>query len=120
MRFREPPHDICIKNADPIELKAFTGLIKKIVELSSSKAHENDLENLLAKNNSTLSALNPASKKQVSLYELEYVLRLHPRITIYFILDYKRKNSINYSQQKRLSNHNLVSFHPRRVTGNWN
>lgn len=65
VRFCEPPHDLCIKKADPIQLKAFTSLIRKIVELSSSKGNENDLENLLAKSNSLLSALNPASKNQV-------------------------------------------------------
>ena len=65
MRFCEPQHDLCIKKADPIQLKAFISLIKKILELSSSKANENDLENLLSKNHSLLSALNPASQKQV-------------------------------------------------------
>ena len=66
MRFSEPAHDLCIKKADPIQLKAFISLVKKIVHLSSSKTDETELENLLGENSNLLSALNPASKKQVN------------------------------------------------------
>ena len=65
VRFCEPPHDLCIKKADPVQLKAFINLIKKIVELSLSKGNENDIEMLLSKHNSLLSSLNPATEKQV-------------------------------------------------------
>ena len=67
VRFREPAHDLCIKKADPIQLKAFINLLKKIITLScSSKPNEAELENLLGQNNSLLSALNPASHRQVT------------------------------------------------------
>ena len=66
MRFHEPAHDLCIKKADSIQLKAFINLIKKIISLSCSTPNEQELEKLLGENNSFLSALNPASHSQVN------------------------------------------------------
>ena len=65
--FHEPAHDLCIKKADSIQLKAFINLIKKIISLScSSTPNDQELEKLLGENNSVLSALNPASHSQVN------------------------------------------------------
>ena len=67
VRFREPAHDLCIKKADAIQLKAFINLLKKIISLSGSpKANEEELENLLGQNNSKLSTLNQATHNQVN------------------------------------------------------
>ena len=43
IRFREPTHDLCLKKADPVQLKAFISLVKKILQLSSSKANDEEL-----------------------------------------------------------------------------
>ena len=73
VRFNEPPHDLCIKKTDPIQLKAFINLLKKIIQLSS-KSNEEELEKILGDNNSLLSALNPASQKQVSKDKIRLII----------------------------------------------
>jgi len=52
IRFNEPPHDICIKCADILQLKSFLMVVKKVVD-------GKDCEKL------TLSALQPVSTKQI-------------------------------------------------------
>ena len=66
VRFNEPAHDLCIKKADPTQLKSFINLLKKVIELSTLKTKEDELEKLLSENNSMLSALNPPTQKQVA------------------------------------------------------
>ena len=66
VRFNEPAHDLCIKKADPTQLKSFINLLKKVIELSALKTKEDELEKLLSENNSMLSALNPPTQKQVA------------------------------------------------------
>jgi len=52
IRFNEPPHDICIKSDDIVQLKSFLMVIKKVMD-------GKDCEKL------TLSALQPVSTKQI-------------------------------------------------------
>jgi len=52
IRFNEPPHDICIKSDDIVQLKSFLMVIKKVMD-------GKDCEKL------TLSALQPVSNKQI-------------------------------------------------------
>ena len=74
VRFSEPPHDLCIKKADPTQLKSFMNLLKKVIEFSSVKTKEDELEKLLSENNSLLSALNPPTQKQVTKEKTRLVI----------------------------------------------
>ena len=74
IRFSDPPHDLCIKKADSVQLKSFIKLLKKVIELSTNKTMEDELEKLLGENNSLLSALNPPSQKQVAKEKTRVVI----------------------------------------------
>ena len=54
LRLRDPPHDLCLSKADPIQLKAFLNVVKKVLE---GKETVKDL---------SLSAIAPASVQQVT------------------------------------------------------
>ena len=52
VRFRDPPHDLCIQCQDKVQLKSFLMVLKKVMD-------GKDVGNL------TLSALQPVSTKQI-------------------------------------------------------
>ena len=60
LRFKNPPFDMCIKNADPLQLKTFLKVLQKIVEHKGSKE---ELDKIIDKE---CSSLKPPARSQVA------------------------------------------------------
>ncbi|XP_046388991.1 leucine-rich repeat protein 1 [Ischnura elegans] len=73
IRFRAPPHDLCLRSADPIQLNCFLRLLRNTLEgkadrVTSTKAEtgnlkeNNQLPGEVGKSKSRLGVISPASK----------------------------------------------------------